>query len=132
MLLSMQTIRFSHHRGRRRVPVLDAFDLAIAHHEHIALLGESGSGKSTILGLASGLLVPDSGTVTLAGCDLGALSVGARANLRLNVVGHIHQDFRLFDKLTAEENVAFVLRLRGVAAAEALQRARKALAQVEL
>ena len=107
MILTMDDVTFAYRRGRRRIPVLDGFDLQIETGERVALLGESGSGKSTVLALASGVAKPDAGTVTLAGKDLGGLSVGQRAALRLRYVAHVYQDFRLFPQLTAEENVAF-------------------------
>jgi predicted ABC-type transport system involved in lysophospholipase L1 biosynthesis ATPase subunit len=130
MILDLSHVSFAYRRGRRRIQVLEGFDLMVAPGERVALLGESGSGKSTVLRLASGVLVAGAGTVTLMGQDLGRASVAQRASLRLRHVAHIYQDFRLFDELTAEENVAFVLRLRGAAAAEAQHDARDCLARV--
>lgn len=130
MILTMDDVTFAYRRGRRRIPVLQGFDLRIAAGERVALLGESGSGKSTVLALASGVAQPDAGQVILAGQDLGRLSVGRRAALRLRHVAHVYQDFRLFPQLTAEENVAFPLRLRGESGPEALEAARACLRKV--
>jgi len=130
MILALSDVSFAYRQGRRRVQVLDDFDLVVAPGERVALLGESGSGKSTVLRLASGVLVADAGTVTLMDRDLGQASVAQRAALRLAHVAHIYQDFRLFDALTAEENVAFVPRLRGTPVSEALDAARKCLGRV--
>ncbi|MCL2315595.1 MAG: ABC transporter ATP-binding protein [Actinomycetia bacterium] len=130
MILALSDVSFAFRQRRRRVQVLDGFDLSVAPGERVALLGESGSGKSTVLRLASGVLVADAGTVTLMDHDLGRASVAQRAALRLAHVAHIYQDFRLFDALTAEENVGFVPRLCGASASAALDDARECLRRV--
>ena len=90
----------------------------------LAIVGASGSGKTTLLGLCAGLDRPTRGTVTLDGTPLGPLGEDERAALRARSVGFVFQNFRLLPSLTARENVALPLELRGDAgardAAEAL------------
>lgn len=128
----MHEVSFAYLKKKRRIPVFDGFSFEVGQGERVALLGESGSGKSTVLALAAGLEVPDQGKVMLAGQDTSALSPSQRAGLRLSHVGQIFQDFRLFPELTAAENVAFMARLGGTPGAEAQERAAQALRDVGL
>jgi putative ABC transport system ATP-binding protein len=102
----------------------------IEEGEFVAILGPSGSGKTTLLGLLAGLDTPSSGTVRLAGTDIGALSEDARARFRRDTVGFVFQSFQLISSLTAQENVQVPLELRGDAGAGA--RARDLLGRVGL
>lgn len=104
----------------------------LARGERVALVGRSGVGKSTVLGLASGRLTPSAGSVSIAGEDLTTLSEDERAGVRLRYVAHVHQDFRLLPHYSALENVELPLRLQGLSRREARQRAREALEQVDL
>jgi len=78
-----------------------------------AIVGPSGSGKTTLLGLCAGLDAPTSGTVQLAGREIGALSEDERAQVRNESVGFVFQNFQLIPTLTALENVLVPLELRG-------------------
>ncbi len=78
-----------------------------------AIMGPSGSGKSTLLQCAAGLDRPTSGTVHVAGQDLGALSETKLTELRRDRIGFVFQSFNLLPSLTAELNVALPLRLAG-------------------
>jgi putative ABC transport system ATP-binding protein len=77
------------------------------------LMGPSGSGKSTLLAVLSGLLQPDSGTVTTLGKDLWAMSEKERENFRLRYCGFIFQGYNLFPALTARQQLEMVLRWGG-------------------
>ncbi|GAA1995897.1 ABC transporter ATP-binding protein [Microbacterium ulmi] len=94
-----------------RVPVLGGITLEILPGEMVSIVGPSGSGKSTLLYCLSGLEPYDSGSVKLAGRELGALSRGALATLRRTHVGFVFQSYNLIPSLTARENVALPARL---------------------
>ena len=98
--------------------ILNAVDLALERGESLAIVGASGSGKSTLLGLLAGLDLPTSGSVSLAGEEITTLSEDQRAALRERHVGFVFQSFQLLPSLTALENVALPLELRGDTGAE--------------
>ena len=91
------------------VSVLRGVTLDIGHGESVALLGPSGSGKSSLLMIAAGLEKPSSGRVALAGTDITALGEDALARLRRGTVGIVFQSFHLIATMTALENVALPL-----------------------
>ncbi len=103
-----------------------AVDLAIAPGELVAVIGPSGCGKSTLLKLIAGFLTPDAGRVLLDGRDATALPPRRRE------LGIVFQAYALFPHMTALENVAWPLGLRGVARAERRRRAEEMLARVGL
>ena len=80
--------------------------------EMLYIVGPSGSGKTTLLSMISGILRPDSGTVTVEGKEIWALSNDEIAEFRLNKVGFVFQDYHLFPRLTTAENVAIPLVLK--------------------
>ena len=101
-----------------RPAVLDGVDLEIAAGEYVAIMGESGVGKTTLLHLIAGLDRPDSGTALLDGVDLATLDDDARTLLRRRSVGFVFQAFHVLPYLTARQNVELPLRLLGIGAAE--------------
>ncbi|MET7768381.1 ABC transporter ATP-binding protein [Nocardia sp. NPDC005366] len=84
---------------------LDRVSLTVAPGEFVAVVGPSGSGKSSLLAVAGALTRPDSGTVTVAGQDMTASSGRARAALRRNLVGFVFQSGNLIPALTAAEQL---------------------------
>jgi putative ABC transport system ATP-binding protein len=100
-------------RGAARVHILKGIDLHIGRGEAVGLIGPSGSGKSTLLMVMAGLERPDSGTVVVAGQDLGRLDEDALARFRGRNVGIVFQSFHLIPTMTALENVAVPLELAG-------------------
>jgi len=131
--LRFDEVHFRHvHRRRGDVEVLRELSFALSPRDRVALVGRSGSGKSTVLALASGRLTATSGTVSVAGADLGAMTVDERARVRLSQISHVHQDFRLLPRYSARENVELPLLLQGVSRAEARDRATRALERVGL
>jgi putative ABC transport system ATP-binding protein len=80
--------------------------------EILYIVGPSGSGKTTLLSIISGILKPNSGTVTVEGKNIWSLSDNEIADFRLNTVGFVFQDYHLFPKLTTVENVAIPLILK--------------------
>ncbi len=97
-----------------------------------AVVGPSGSGKTTLLNLLAGFDTPTEGEVYLAGNPLHALGEDARAGVRLLHAGFVFQSWNLLPTLTALENVAFPMLLKGVSARERHERARALLAEVGL
>jgi len=112
------------------VDILRGISLTIAAGETVALLGPSGSGKSSLLMVLAGLERPSAGQVRLAGQDLAALNEDGLARLRRDHVGIVFQSFHLIPTMTALENVAIPLELAGDR--DALAAAEAALARVGL
>jgi putative ABC transport system ATP-binding protein len=102
-----------------RLTILCNLDFTVQRGESVAVLGASGTGKSTLLGLLAGLDSPNAGTVHLDGVSLFTLDEDGRAALRGRLVGFVFQSFQLLPSLTALENVMLPLELRGQADARA-------------
>jgi putative ABC transport system ATP-binding protein len=121
-----------HYDGKRRVVALDSIDLRIERGEIVAIAGPSGSGKSTLLNLIGGLDRPTSGEIRVDGQSLASLSDDDLARLRRDKIGFVFQFFNLLPSLSAVQNVALPLHLKGLPRNEIDQRARGLLALVEL
>jgi putative ABC transport system ATP-binding protein len=100
--------------------------------EIVAVMGPSGSGKSTLLHCLAGILVPDSGEVHFDRRRIDTLDEGRRSTLRRDRFGFVFQFGQLVPELTAEENVALPLLLKGVGRSEALTRAREWFERLEI
>jgi NitT/TauT family transport system ATP-binding protein len=111
--------------------VLDGIDLEIASGSFVALLGPSGCGKSTLLRLISGLEAPTAGDITVMGRSVRAHGLAGGRD-RQGDLAFVFQDAHLLPWRNVLDNVALPLELRGVGRTEARQRARGALADVEL
>ena len=111
--------------------VLDGVSFQLAHGETKALFGVAGSGKSTVLKLAMGLLRPDSGRIFLLGEEVTRMQERDLYELRRRV-GIVFQESALFDSLKVYENVGFRLQEEGVSAEETERRVREVLRFVEL
>jgi len=94
--------------------VLNAVSLEVAAGEYVAVIGDSGIGKSTLLNVIAGLEPVDAGTVSFGDSSLGSLSDDALALLRRDNFGFVFQAFHVLPHLTVEENVALPLLLRGI------------------
>ena len=113
-----------------RPAIFAGLDLTLNPGEYLAIMGESGVGKSTLLNVLAGLDRPDSGRVLLEGQDLGALDDDAMTLLRRRTIGFVFQAFHVLPYLTVEQNVALPLELLGVDASERRRRAAVMLAAV--
>ena len=113
-------------------PVLDDVSFSLAHGETKALFGVAGSGKSSILKLALGLIRPDAGRIQVLGHDITEMSEDELLALR-DRIGMVFQESALFDSLTVRDNVAFRLMEEGKVSEEEIEkRVREALSFVEL
>ncbi len=101
-------------------------DLVVADGEFLTLLGPSGSGKTTLLSLLAGLVPPDEGSVRIGSQDVTYAPPYERD------IGVVFQNYALFPHMTVEENIAFPLKMRKMAADDARRRAREALEMVHL
>ncbi len=100
-------------RGDAAVDVLRGIDLDVAAGEHLAILGPSGSGKSSLMAVLAGLERASSGSVRVAGADFTALGEDGLARARRGRIGIVLQAFHLIPTMTALENVAVPLELAG-------------------
>jgi putative ABC transport system ATP-binding protein len=96
------------------VEILRGVDLTVRPGETVAVVGPSGSGKSSLIAVTAGLETPTSGSVSLFGQDLADLNEDGRAKLRRNRVSLVFQSFHLLPNMTAEENIAAPLEIAGV------------------
>jgi len=106
--------------------------LAARAGEIVAVMGPSGSGKSTLLHCLAGILVPDSGEVHFDGRRIETMGEGERSTLRRDRFGFVFQFGQLVPEVTAEENIALPLLLKGVRRSEALAQARGWFDRLEL
>jgi putative ABC transport system ATP-binding protein len=116
--------------GNDRPPIFVGVELELRQGEYLAVMGESGVGKSTLLNLLAGLDRPDAGRVLLEGVDLSALDDDATTLLRRRSVGFVFQAFHVLPYLTVEQNVALPLDLLGVKQPARGQRTREMLEAV--
>ena len=126
-LIALSGIERVFHLGDSEVHALHQLDLAIAAGEYVAVMGPSGSDKSTLLNLLGLLDRPNAGTYRLEGRDVTTLSPVEQARVRSERIGFVFQSFHLVPRLTAAENIALPMVLAGIAPAERNQRVERAL-----
>ena len=116
--------------GSEPLTILHPLTTTIPRGQFVAIVGPSGSGKSTLLGLLAGLDAPTSGSVWIDGVDITRLDEDGLAKLRGEKIGFVFQFFHLIPSLTAYENVAVPMEIKGLS--DAASRARALLEEVGL
>ena len=107
--ITIENVHKTYKTGASEVHALNGVSLQIEKGEHVAIMGKSGSGKSTLLHVLAGLTRFDSGTITIDGNSVGAMSDAALTKFRREKIGLIFQAFNLIPTLTAEENILLPL-----------------------
>ena len=131
-LIEFREVCKDYQMGDTTVKAADRISFQVQKGELIAIVGQSGSGKSTCMNIIGCLDVPTSGTYLLDGQDVGQLDKNELAVIRNKMLGFIFQQYNLLPKLTLQENVEVPLMYAGVPKAERQERARIALEMVGL
>ncbi len=131
-LIELSDVRKAYPEGGGERVIFEHLEVRISGGELTVLLGRSGTGKSTLLNLISGIDLPDSGTVSIGGCALTNLSERDRTLYRRRHIGFVFQFFNLVSTLTVEENLLLPLELNGTRGARAQRIVGDYLAQVGL
>ena len=132
MLLRLDHINKDYITGRLVVPALKNISLSVEEGEYVAIMGPSGSGKSTLMNIIGLLDRPTSGTYELNGKNVLTRNDREMADLRLNNLGFVFQNFQLLARQSALDNVALPLVYAGVRKAQRRKRAERALTMVGL
>ena len=131
-VVSFKDITKVYQMGDQRVEALRGISLDVTRGEFVAIMGSSGSGKSTCMNILGCLDTPSSGSYRLEGEDVAALNKDQLAGIRNARLGFVFQGFNLLARTTARENVELPLIYGGISAAERHQRALAALERVGL
>ncbi len=131
-LIKVRNLKKIYNPGENEVRALDDVSLDIGTGEFVAIIGQSGSGKSTFMNMLGCLDVPTSGHYFLNGRDVSALSDDELSEIRNQEIGFIFQGFNLIPNLTALENVELPLIYRNVPAAERRRLSEESLIKVGL
>ncbi|MGN6693797.1 MAG: ABC transporter ATP-binding protein [Aquihabitans sp.] len=126
-MLQLRDVTKTYGEGQSEVHALRSVDLAVDAGELVAIMGPSGSGKSSLLTIAGSLEDATTGEVVVDGRPLAGMSGNEKAQLRRRSMGFVFQDFNLLPGLTAAENVAMPLELDGTSARKARVQALEAL-----
>ena len=130
-MLSVRGVFKSYDGPRKRV-VLTGVNLELASGEYVAIMGESGIGKSTLLNLIAGLERPDAGSIEIGGADISTLDDDALTRLRGEQMGFVFQAFHILPYLSVFQNVELPLRLQHVSESDASSRTLQMLEAVRL
>ena len=131
-LIELRNVYKIYPMGDEAVHALDGVSLTIDQGEFVAIVGSSGSGKSTAMNIIGCLDVPTSGTYHLGGVDVSTMDDDQQAEIRNKMLGFIFQQYNLIPKLTVQENVELPLLYAGVSAEERRERAIQSLERVGL
>ena len=131
-LIELRDVYKIYQMGDTAVHALDGVTLTVDRGEFVAIVGQSGSGKSTAMNIIGCLDVPTSGTYHLGGVDVSTMDDDQQAEIRNKMLGFIFQQYNLIPKLNVLENVELPLLYAGLPASERKERARSALERVGL
>jgi putative ABC transport system ATP-binding protein len=131
-VIELAQVHKTYAMGDVEVHALRGVSLTIREGEFVAIMGTSGSGKSTTMNIIGCLDRPTRGSYTLDGADVSALSKDERADIRLQKIGFVFQGFNLLSRTSARENVELPMLYAGAEAEERRRRADAALASVGL
>ena len=131
-MISVKNLKKTYFLGGEEVHALDDVSLSIKEHEFVAIIGQSGSGKSTFMNMLGCLDRPDSGEITLDGTDILKCKEKELSVIRNKKIGFIFQQFHLLPKLSALENVELPLIYQGLPTKKRREKAVKALKAVGL
>ena len=129
-MVTLRHLCKTHARGQAMVSALQDVNLEIQYGEFCAFVGPSGCGKSTLLNLVAGLDIPTSGEILLDGRSTTTLTSSDWTRIRRETIGIVFQAFHLVHGLTAEENIALPLMLRGDEGREVRKRVDELLERV--
>ncbi|WP_433368668.1 ABC transporter ATP-binding protein [Streptosporangium sp. CA-115845] len=132
MTLKLTDIVLTYPDGDRTLTALDHVSLSVAPGEFTAVVGPSGSGKSSLLAVAATLLTPESGTVTVAGYDVSGASPADRTRIRRDHIGIVFQQSNLLASLTVLDQLLVMADLAGRSTRQAVKRARELLTAVDM
>ncbi|HJP03659.1 MAG: lipoprotein-releasing system ATP-binding protein LolD [Chromatiales bacterium] len=132
IVLSCEALVRDFEEGGRKLHVLRGLNFQVRAGERVAVIGESGVGKTTLLQLLGGLDLPTTGKVCVQGQDLATISDKQRGKLRNQALGFVYQFHHLLPEFSALENVAMPLLVRREAASDALEEAAELLQKVGL
>ena len=131
-LIELKDIYKIYPMGEETVHALDGVNITIDQGEFVAIVGSSGSGKSTAMNIIGCLDVPTSGTYHLGGVDVSTMEDDQQADIRNKMLGFIFQQYNLIPKLSVLENVELPLLYAGVPADQRRERAIRSLERVGL
>ena len=131
-MIFVKNLKKTYLLGGEEVHALDDVSLSIEEHEFVAIIGQSGSGKSTFMNMLGCLDRPDSGEITLDGTDILKCKEKELSMIRNKKIGFIFQQFHLLPKLSALENVELPLIYQGMPTKKRREKAVKALKEVGL
>ncbi len=131
-LIELKDVYKIYQMGDEMVHALDGVSLTVDQGEFVAIVGSSGSGKSTAMNIIGCLDVPTSGSYHLGGIDVSTMDDDQQAEIRNKMLGFIFQQYNLIPKLTVQENVELPLLYAGVGADERRKRAIQSLERVGL
>jgi len=107
-MIKIQNLDFSYLDGGFQLSIPE---LTVSSYEKVAVIGPSGTGKTTLLNLIAGILLPDTGTVNITDIKVSKLNDAERRNFRINHIGFVFQDFELIDYLNVLDNILHPYRI---------------------